>query len=260
MSSNDKHTAFKILLVEDNPGDAFLIKFYLDESQSERYSYEVDHVEELYAAFEKLNAQDYDIILLDLGLPDAQGLETLQKLIEKHPDNLVIVMTGLTDEQVGVEAVKMGAQDFLIKGRFDAKVLSSSIRYAFERFQMNQEVQGYSLETEINRWRLNFLEKAMEVHYAEFYQDGRPSLVSDKLIEEFRITDPQNFSLEDFLGLFDGEETVRNTLNKAQADDGHIPIEVKKKDSKKQFEGGVDLSTCPVRKVLTYRFLLKLDD
>jgi len=128
----------KILLIEDTPGDAFLIKFYLGESISHKFDF--NHVDTLEKAFEKLRENQYDIILMDLNLPDSVGLESVKKLIETFPNNLVIVLTGLIDERVGLEAVRYGAQDFLVKGKFDSKVLVSSIIFSYERYNLNKKL------------------------------------------------------------------------------------------------------------------------
>ena len=142
----------KVLLIEDNPGDAFLIKFYLGESLSPRFNF--FHAENMRTANELLSQNSFDIILMDLNLPDSLGLDTIKKLLEKYPNNLVIVLTGLVDEKVGLETVRYGAQDFLTKGKFDGKVLISSIMFAFERFNLNKELS--SVSSELNKGEERF--------------------------------------------------------------------------------------------------------
>jgi PAS domain S-box-containing protein len=92
------------------------------------------------------------VILLDLGLPDSQGLSTLTKLNEIKPDAPVIVLTGLKDESVGVQAVHEGAQDYLIKGQVDSRLLMRSINYAVERKYVESalKITGETLETIFN--------------------------------------------------------------------------------------------------------------
>ncbi len=109
----------KVLLLEDNPGDAFLIKFYLGESSSPVF--QVSHAENLKTALDFLGENKYDIIISDMNLPDSFGVDTIKNILSKFPGNLVIVLTGLTDEEVGLETVRYGAQDFLVKGKFDGK-------------------------------------------------------------------------------------------------------------------------------------------
>lgn len=129
----------KILLVEDNPGDAFLVKFYLEESIFKEAQF--IHAEYMKSALDILSKNKIDVVLLDLNLPDSKGLETVEQILAQTTDSVVIVLTGLADNELGVQTVKLGAQDFLVKGQFDGKVLTSSIRYAFERAQLKKRVR-----------------------------------------------------------------------------------------------------------------------
>lgn len=129
----------KILVVEDAPGDVFLIRFYLEELDPEYYEiYDIDNLNE---AHKMISREAFDIILLDMNLPDSEGMLTLTTTIEKFPDETIIVMTGLSDEKIGVEAVKKGAQDFLVKGRLDSKALDSSIKFAYQRAELKKSVR-----------------------------------------------------------------------------------------------------------------------
>lgn len=120
----------RILLIEDNPGDARLIEEMLKEAG---VRFEMKFVDRLLSATKQIKLYGFDVILLDLGLPDSQGLGTLTKLNEIKPEAPVIVLTGLADEAIGTQAVKEGAQDYLIKGQIDKNQLSRSINYAIER-------------------------------------------------------------------------------------------------------------------------------
>jgi len=121
-----------ILLIEDNPGDARLIDIYLQE-QSRRERYRIANTKRLSDALDLLNKQSFNIILLDLSLPDSSGLDTFKKVHSAYPWMPVVVLTGLDDEEVGVNTVKMGAQDFLVKNQLDGALLHRSLRYAIER-------------------------------------------------------------------------------------------------------------------------------
>jgi CheY-like chemotaxis protein len=121
-----------ILLVEDNPADAYLVKVYLNEAS---VRHDLVHTETLFEGIDVLREREIQMILLDLTLPDSQGFKTLTSLLERITDVPVIVMTGLNNEIVGNQAVKAGAQDFLVKGQFDGKLLGRSIRYAQQRFK-----------------------------------------------------------------------------------------------------------------------------
>jgi len=101
-----------VLVVEDDEGDAFLIKFYLGESVN--YKFTFNHAKDMHSAHQLMAEQTFDIILMDLNLPDSNGLDTIKSFIENYPNSLVIVLTGLIDEKTGLEAVKVGAQDYLV--------------------------------------------------------------------------------------------------------------------------------------------------
>ena len=121
----------RILLVEDNPGDARLIRETLREAES--FPFELVHADRLGAAEERLAGEAWDVVLLDLSLPDAHGLETVRRTLQAGPEVPIIVLTGLDDETLAVAAVQAGAQDYLVKGRIDGTLLARAIRYAMER-------------------------------------------------------------------------------------------------------------------------------
>jgi len=132
--------SLRILLIEDNPGDADLLE---DMLTGAGLRFELKCVERLSAGIEHIRADGFDVILLDLGLPDSQGLATLKKLNEIRPKAPVIVLTGLADEAVGTQAVKEGAQDYLIKGQIEKNLLARSIQYAIERTRLEAEREQY---------------------------------------------------------------------------------------------------------------------
>lgn len=119
----------KILLVEDNPGDARLIEEMIKEAEGTAH-FELVHVKSLGEALQSLGANSFDSILLDLGLPDSSGLDTLIKVHANSPEMPIVVLTGLADEAVSSEALRQGAQDYLVKGRVDSNVLVRAMRYA----------------------------------------------------------------------------------------------------------------------------------
>ncbi|MCS6935380.1 MAG: response regulator [Chitinophagales bacterium] len=171
---NNPTQELKVLLIEDNPGDAFLMKFYLGESASPVFH--VSHAENLKSALDLLAENTYDIILSDMNMPDSNGVETVKTLLSKYPGNLVIVLTGLTDEQVGLETVRYGAQDFLVKGKFDGKVLVSSVLFAFERFKLNNQLDE-------GNFRLNTLQEIAGVGYFETDNASQKSFFCNKTIQ-----------------------------------------------------------------------------
>ncbi|MBZ0296562.1 MAG: response regulator [Anaerolineae bacterium] len=121
----------RTLLIEDNPGDARLIQEMLREG--EHPGFDLTLVNTLKGALEQLSSTRYDLILLDLSLPDSFGMDTLLKTQAEAPDTTLIVLTGFDDHNLGIQAVQMGAQDYLTKNDVDSKLLNRSIRYAMER-------------------------------------------------------------------------------------------------------------------------------
>src|SRR6185503_8148245 len=121
--SDSAETPIRVLLVEDEPQQAELIRQILSEIKSPRF--EVQMVGCLRdAAHELLNRTDIDVTLLDLSLPDGKGLQTFNVVSTAAPDVPVVILTGLNDETVGLEAVKHGAQEFLVKGEVDVRTIS----------------------------------------------------------------------------------------------------------------------------------------
>ncbi|MCU7496971.1 MAG: PAS domain S-box protein [Ignavibacteria bacterium] len=129
----------RILQIEDNPGDVRLIKEMLKDVRQGRLV--LNHAADLASGIEFLNSNECDLVLLDLGLPDSTGLKTLERLHEAKRVVPVVIMTGLDDEELGFEAVKMGAQDYLVKGQIDSNILLRSIRYAIERKRIDEKLR-----------------------------------------------------------------------------------------------------------------------
>ncbi|MFC4855307.1 PP2C family protein-serine/threonine phosphatase [Actinophytocola glycyrrhizae] len=118
----------RVLLIEDDDGDAFLVEELLLESGA---AVDLQRVRTLTEA--KAAVPDTACVLLDLGLPDTHELDGLRWLQEHVPSIAVVVLTGLSDEYLGEEAVRLGAQDYLVKGQVDGHLLDRVIRYAVER-------------------------------------------------------------------------------------------------------------------------------
>jgi len=129
----------KVLLVEDNPGDARLIREML--STEGGGNFQLEWVDRLADGLERLDRGGVDVVLLDLGLPDSQGLDTFIKASWHCPRVPFVVLTGLADETVGVAAVRQGAQDYLIKGEVEASLLLRALRYAAERKQIEEALR-----------------------------------------------------------------------------------------------------------------------
>ena len=138
----------KILLVEDNIGDAGLLRAAISEVPPGDFIYEVAHVTRISEAAERLRESLFNIVLLDLSLPDSHGLDTVIRIREAAPAVPIVVLSGLSDEKVAVEAMRSGAEDYLVKGQIDSEMLVRSINYAIERkgieaqFKLQQEKQN----------------------------------------------------------------------------------------------------------------------
>jgi len=147
------------LVVEDNPADALLLEDVLRRIRDAQF--EITHVERLADALASLALASYDIVLLDLGLPDSQGTQTVTGLRQSQPQVPVVVLTGLDDEAVGISAVQLGAQDYLVKGNFAPSLLGRSIRYAIERKRIEKSLLAQIKEAAIIDERNRF---AGEIH------------------------------------------------------------------------------------------------
>jgi DNA-binding NarL/FixJ family response regulator len=121
----------EIILIEDNPGDARLIREMVADADPSAFN--LVSADTLKAAQDMLSGHDTDVILLDLSLPDSRGLDTFNAVHESFPDIPVVVLTALDDEDIAIEALHKGAQDYLVKGRVDGQLLIRSVRYAIER-------------------------------------------------------------------------------------------------------------------------------
>lgn len=122
--------AVKVLLVEDNPGDAQMVREMLEQSDN---GFETTHVERLTDALHRLANEKYDVLLVDLTLPDAHGICTVNHLQAARPELPIVVLADENDENLALQAVQAGAQDYLVKGQGNAYLLSRALWYAIER-------------------------------------------------------------------------------------------------------------------------------
>jgi len=143
--------AVKVLLIEDNPGDVRLIREILAEAKGSPFKLEC--ADRLATGLACLARGGIDVVLLDLGLPDSQGLSTLVKVQAKALTVPVVVLTCLDDEALAVEAVQEGAQDYLVKGQVESNLLARSIRYAIERKRAEEKARQLETLKELERLR-----------------------------------------------------------------------------------------------------------
>ncbi|MDA0989661.1 MAG: GGDEF domain-containing response regulator [Verrucomicrobia bacterium] len=137
-----------ILLVEDSEGDARLLRMEL--STADHESFRVTWLTSLAAALDALKQSRFDALLLDLNLPDCTGLETLARIREMHEDIPIVVLSGNADEELALQAVSSGAQDYLVKGHSDpSDVVSRAIVYAIERSRMLGRLRSMAITDEL---------------------------------------------------------------------------------------------------------------
>jgi PAS domain S-box-containing protein len=134
----------RLLLIEDCLADARLIRIMLE--QSSALNVQCDWVDNLTDGIERLRTGSYDVVLLDLGLPESSGLDTLRIVCRETRVPTLVVMSGSTDEEVALQALQAGAQDYLIKGHVDSASLARSIRYAIERTQGEDALRARTAE------------------------------------------------------------------------------------------------------------------
>lgn len=132
-----------VLLVEDDPRDAQAVKRLLHPGEQGAHDegsqiHNIVHVDRLDDALDRLESTPPDVVLLDLNLPDSDGLDTLEAVVERAPMVPVVVLTGETD--IGIDAIRRGAQDYLIKGSITAPLLVRTLQYSVERAQTQREL------------------------------------------------------------------------------------------------------------------------
>jgi signal transduction histidine kinase len=130
--------ATKVLVIEDSPSDVFLLKAALEEVGNET---EIVVANELRGGLEHAENTDFDVMLLDLGLPDSDGLPTLERAVREVPQVPIVVMTGRDDAAVAAAALQQGAQDYLVKGSCDGDSIARAMRYAIERHQIHKRLR-----------------------------------------------------------------------------------------------------------------------
>ncbi|CAN5760873.1 SpoIIE family protein phosphatase [soil metagenome] len=188
-----------VLLVEDNPADAQLLREVLKEVTSTKLK--LTHVVSRTDALERHRAERFDVVLLDLGLPESVGLETFIYFHKHAPRVPTIVLSGLSDEEMAVSTVNRGAQDYLVKGRVDSDLLVRAIRYAIERKRVEEalRLQNEQLQEDLRLAR-EFQLALLPRKYPSFPGDSplrffhlyRPSSgVSGDFFDVFALSDTQ---------------------------------------------------------------------
>ncbi|MEL7219968.1 MAG: response regulator, partial [Bacteroidota bacterium] len=144
----------RVLLIEDDKSYSDLINILL--SNNTEQDCEVTVANTLANGFEQLNNKetDFDAVLLDLNLPDSEGLSTLHRLMNAFPDRSIIVLTGTNNREQGVKAVGAGAQDYLVKGEFDITYLARVMRFSMERKQILSRLEEAQQIAKVGNWEM----------------------------------------------------------------------------------------------------------
>lgn len=199
----------RILMIEDNFRDVRLIQEMLNDVPS--FSFEFKHVERLDKGLECLKNDNFHVLLLDLNLPDSFGMDTFIKAYDNAPHLPIVILSGAADEEVAIEAVHEGAQDYLMKGEVDGKLLARSIFYAIERKQIEEELVKHRdhLEELVEKRTLGLKEanKQLRIEINERKQaeeEIRASLEEKKILLDEIQQRIQN-SLQTIISIIDSE-------------------------------------------------------
>jgi signal transduction histidine kinase len=213
----------QVLLVEDNAGDARLLREMF--SKETPGSFELSHLTHMRDAEARLAKGGVDIVLLDMGLPDGHGLETLRRARAADPEVVMIVMTGLEDEELAAEAMKAGAQDYLIKGQIENRALPRALRHAIERQRMQVETDLMRMhQVQLRDEFLSHVSHELRSPLTSIYSFS--TIIADGLAGE---TSPQqNEYLQIILrNVSQLQAMIEDLLEVTQAQEGKLSVELR---------------------------------
>ncbi|MGD0965895.1 MAG: ATP-binding protein [Candidatus Acidiferrales bacterium] len=197
-----KERGLQVLLVEDNAGDARLLREMFDKEIPG--SFELTHLLRMSEAVTHLAKGGVDIVLLDMGLPDEHGLDTVRRAHTAAPSVPLIVLTGLDDEALAAEAMKEGAQDYLIKGQIESRALPRALRHAIERHRMQTETD--LIRTQQMQFKDEFLS-----HVSHELRSPLTAIYQFVTILQDRLAGELNPQQQEYL------EIVRRNVNQLQS-------------------------------------------
>jgi len=219
----------RVLLIEDDPGEARLVREELLEAPCPGQpgaAFELVQVDRLEAGLARLAEGGVDIVLLDLSLPDSQGLDTFYRAQIEAPWLPIVVLTGLDDETCALQAVRAGAQDYLVKGAFGRSPLARAVRYSIERYRLQAQLRTLVLSdplTGLNNRRgfFAFAEQQLkiatrlgqellmicaDVDGLKAINDSYGHPVGDRALQEAAAVLCETFRASDVIGRLGGDE------------------------------------------------------
>ncbi len=259
MNTETESDSLKILVVEDCVVDAQLITAFL--SKAQWMQFDTEHFTDIESAKDRVAQGGIDVVLLDLGLPDSFGLDTLYSMHEQAPELPILVITGDDNEEQAIEALRCGAQDYLIKNQVNVNLLSRAIRYSLERKETEEELRLAKTEAEQMGWYIHEANEkltheiaerkkleeerektiALLIELNEKLRDGeRKLLEANKKLEIQATTDP-------LTGLFNrrrGREIMDKEIARVDRDLQHLALTIldidhfKKVNDKHGHDGG----------------------
>lgn len=213
-----------VLTIEDNPGDARLIEEMLKEAKRSRFFF-INHTT-LSGGLEELLSNKVDIILLDLNLPDCTGLDTISIVHEKVKVMPIIILTGRVDEELAIESLKLGMQDYLVKGKIDPELLERSILYAIGRQQVMLELNASKKEIQEAFQRANFY-KDIFAHDMSNILQGILSVAQITKLQLGKTNDPNE--ILDIIGIIEnqiirGSKLISNVRKLSELEELEEPL------------------------------------
>jgi diguanylate cyclase (GGDEF)-like protein len=206
--------ALRVLVVEDNPAYARLVEEILADSEG----FEVEHEDGLEGAEARLARGGVDLLVMDLGLPGSKGIETFHRLRLAADRIPIVVLSGLDDQEVAMEAVRDGAQDYLIKGRIEDEALARALRYAVERRRMQDELRQQAIVDDLTGLHNRRGFTAIGEHHIELARrTDRPLAVLFADLDGMKAINDSFGHAEGDRALQDTADILRSTLRASDA-------------------------------------------
>jgi diguanylate cyclase (GGDEF)-like protein len=191
----------KVLLIEDDPAYTGLLRRTLSKEKSPQF--DLESASGLQAGLERLGQGGTDVILLDLSLPDSQGLDTFHRVHTQAPAVPILILSGCEDEKLALEAVAKGAQDYLVKGQVDGKMLSRVMRYAIERKRAEEALAEQAIRDSLtNLFNRRYFNHRMEEEIAKAVRNKTSLAILLCDLDHFKI-------INDTRGHHTGDEVLK---------------------------------------------------